>query len=117
MLPHANLKLESASEITIRIVSEITIRIVKDRILERPEGCAIPGITYYLCKKFPMQTALWKKVLAHDFDQPLTSFGFSTRVARENFWTRNFTSKAIIEYKKFMFLAATSDMMVSPSPI
>jgi hypothetical protein len=64
-----------------------------------------------------MQTALWKKVLAHDFDRPLTSFGFSTRVARENFWTRNFTSKAIIEYKKFMYLAATSDMMVSPSPI
>jgi uncharacterized protein (TIGR04222 family) len=64
-----------------------------------------------------MHSDLWRQVLAHDFDQPLTSFGFSTRLARENFWTRNFTARAIIEYKKFMYLAATSDMMVSPSPI
>src|SRR3954463_5783550 len=64
-----------------------------------------------------MPISHWNKVLAHDFDQPFTSFGFSTRVARENFWTRNFTGKAIIEYKKFMYLAATSEMMVSPSPI
>jgi hypothetical protein len=47
----------------------------------------------------------------------MSEYGFSTRLANENYWTRNFTKKAILEYKKFMYLAATSDKMVSPSEI
>ncbi len=46
-----------------------------------------------------------------------SEYGFSTRLANENFWTKDFTQKAILEYKKFMYLAATSDFMVSPSEI
>ena len=64
-----------------------------------------------------MPTELWIKVLNFDFDQPLSSYSFSLRLANENFWTRSFTQKAIVEYKKFMYLAATSEFMVSPSPI
>lgn len=64
-----------------------------------------------------MPSELWNKVLVYDLDQPVSSYCFSIRLADENFWTRNFTQKAILEYKKFMYLAATSEFMVSPSPI
>lgn len=63
------------------------------------------------------QKILWDKIEAFDFDHPASEYGFSTRLARENYWTKHFTQEAILEYKKFMFLAATSEFMVSPSPI
>lgn len=61
--------------------------------------------------------ALWNKIEAFDFDTPISEYGFSTRLAHENYWTKNFTEKAITEYKKFIYLAAISENMVSPSPI
>ena len=64
-----------------------------------------------------MNTELWNNILAFDFDAPPSEYGFSTRLAKENYWTKNFTREAILEYKKFMYLAATSDLMVSPSVI
>lgn len=64
-----------------------------------------------------MNDKLWEQVVCFDFDNPPTQYGFSTRLADENFWTRDFTEKAILEYKKFMYLAATADFMVSPSEI
>lgn len=64
-----------------------------------------------------MNQELWSKILAFDFDHPVSEYGFSNRLAKENNWTKLFTEAAILEYKKFMYLAATSDMMVSPSPI
>ncbi len=60
---------------------------------------------------------LWDKVKNFDFNQPLTDYGFVTRLADKNKWTKNFTEKAILEYKKFMYLAATANTMVSPSEI
>ena len=64
-----------------------------------------------------MNKTLWEKVLAFSFDQPNDQYGFSTRLALENHWTIHFTQSAIIEYKKFLFLAATNNEMVSPSEI
>jgi hypothetical protein len=64
-----------------------------------------------------MNEALWNKIAEYDLDSPVSEYGFSTRLASENYWTKNFTHKAIVEYKKFMYLAGTSDMMVSPSEI
>ena len=64
-----------------------------------------------------MNQALWDKILAFDFENSSTEYGFSTRLAHENYWTKQFTEQAILEYKKFMYLAATSDFMVSPSEI
>jgi len=66
---------------------------------------------------FKMNQELWNKILSFDFDHPPSEYGFSTRLANENFWTKNFTDQAVLEYKKFMYLAATSDCMVSPSEI
>lgn len=60
---------------------------------------------------------LWNKILQFDFDNSLAAYGFSTRLENENLWTKNFTEQAILEYKKFMYLAATSNLMVSPSEI
>lgn len=64
-----------------------------------------------------MDNTLWQKIDAFDFDNPMSEYGFSTRLATENFWTIDFTQKAIAEYKKFMYLAGTSEFMVSPSEI
>jgi len=64
-----------------------------------------------------MNAQLWKNILDFNIDQPLTEYGFSTRLETENSWTVNFAADAVLEYKKFMYLAATSDFMVSPSEI
>ncbi|QPH38300.1 glycine-rich domain-containing protein [Pedobacter endophyticus] len=62
-----------------------------------------------------MNQELWRNILAFEFENPTEDYGFSTRLAKENFWTKAFTEQAILEYKKFMYLAATSNLMVSPS--
>jgi hypothetical protein len=64
-----------------------------------------------------MNTPLWLTIQKYDLDLPVSEYGFSTRLAHENYWSRHFTQRAIMEYKKFMYLAATSDMMVSPSAV
>jgi len=64
-----------------------------------------------------VNTSLWKNVENFSLDEPTDVYGFSTRLANENKWTINFTKSALLEYKKFMYLAATSDKMVSPSEV
>lgn len=64
-----------------------------------------------------MDHVLWNKIREFDLDAPFSEYGFSTRLADENYWTKYFTVKAIVEYKKFMYLAVTSELMVSPSEI
>lgn len=64
-----------------------------------------------------LNLALWQNIVNYDFDQPFSEYGFSIRLANENFWTKKFTQQAILEYKKFMYLAAISNQMVSPSPV
>ena len=65
----------------------------------------------------PQQAVIWTNILQFDLDQPISEYGFSTRLAYENGWSFHFTKRAITEYKKFMFLAGTSSEMVSPSPV
>ncbi len=64
-----------------------------------------------------MNQELWQKIIVYNLDDPPTEYSFSIRLATENFWTSDFTERAILEYKKFMYLAATSDRMVSPSEV
>lgn len=64
-----------------------------------------------------MNKDLWKKIEEFDLDHPPSEYDFTLRLAHENYWTQNFTKQAVLEYKKFMYLAAVSDMMVSPSEI
>ena len=48
-------------------------------------------------------------------DKPGVEFPFSARLARDNGWTREFAFRAIEEYKRFCYLAATSGHPVTPS--
>lgn len=64
-----------------------------------------------------MQSVIWDNINKFDVNETSNGNGFALRLARENNWSYNFTKQAIDEYKKFMFLAATSDFMVSPSHI
>lgn len=64
-----------------------------------------------------MNQELWQRILDFDFDNAPGSYTFSVRLSKENRWTRNFTQQALLEYRKFMYLAATSATMVSPSEI
>ncbi|MDR7210323.1 hypothetical protein [Flavobacterium piscis] len=64
-----------------------------------------------------MDTTLWSEIQKFNLDNPNDQYGFSTRLAFENNWTLYFTKTAILEYKKFMYLAATYNEMVSPSEI
>lgn len=64
-----------------------------------------------------MDQQLWQNILDFNLDEPVSAYSFSTRLENENFWTVNFAGDAIIEYKKFMYLAAVSEYMVSPSAI
>ena len=38
-----------------------------------------------------MNTDLWNKILQFDFDNPPSEYSFSTRLANENYWTKDFT--------------------------
>ncbi|MFY1047352.1 glycine-rich domain-containing protein [Chryseobacterium sp. GP-SGM7] len=64
-----------------------------------------------------MNKDIWGKIEKFDFDLPRSEYDFTLRLADENYWNQNFTKQAILEYKKFMYLAAVSDKMVSPSEI
>lgn len=59
----------------------------------------------------------WQKILQFQLDSPSDIYGFTLRLANENSWTKHFTALAILEYKKFMYLAATGEGMVSPSEV
>ena len=59
----------------------------------------------------------WEEVKSFTLDDALEEYGFSTRFAYENHWTLHYTQQAILEYKKFMYLAAACNQMVSPSEI
>lgn len=64
-----------------------------------------------------MNEQLWQQILEFNLDNTDGEYNFSLRLANENYWSIGFTHQAIFEYKKFMYLAATSEQMVSPSPI
>ena len=64
-----------------------------------------------------MKDQLLDKILDFDINETSNGNGFALKLAREHNWPYNFTKEAIVEYKKFMYLAATCDFTVSPSRI
>ena len=64
-----------------------------------------------------MNNELWQKILEFDFDSSGGDYPFTLRLAAENAWTDYFTQQALLEYRKFMYLAATANAMVCPSEI
>ncbi|NEQ49790.1 MAG: hypothetical protein F6K11_06595 [Leptolyngbya sp. SIO3F4] len=61
------------------------------------------------------QSALYERIQSFSLDQPDIDLSFSQRLARENDWPLEYTRKAIEEYKKFAFLAVTTEHPVTPS--
>ncbi|MFM7315854.1 MAG: TIGR04222 domain-containing membrane protein [bacterium] len=58
---------------------------------------------------------LWKKLCGFSFDDPQSPFRFSDRLARENYWSKEFTQAVLEEYRRFLFLACVADHQVTPS--
>ncbi|MBF9141138.1 TIGR04222 domain-containing membrane protein [Hymenobacter properus] len=57
---------------------------------------------------------LWARLQALDLDGG-ASLSFSRRLARDNGWPVDFAHRVVLEYKKFLFLAATCGHPVTPS--
>jgi uncharacterized protein (TIGR04222 family) len=57
---------------------------------------------------------LWPSLLAFDLDGA-AQFSFSKRLARDNGWPPAFAQRVALEYKKFLYLAATCGHPVTPS--
>ncbi|MBS1506539.1 MAG: hypothetical protein JSS79_07835 [Bacteroidetes bacterium] len=58
---------------------------------------------------------LWKDILDFELDDSNAPLTFTDRLARENGWTHEFAVRAVIEYKKFIFLICLSDRPLTPS--
>jgi uncharacterized protein (TIGR04222 family) len=60
------------------------------------------------------ETALWQRLVALDLNGP-AALSFSRRLARDNGWPPSFAQRVVLEYKKFVYLAATCGHPVTPS--
>jgi uncharacterized protein (TIGR04222 family) len=61
------------------------------------------------------QHDLWKRILAHRFDDPAARLTFTGRLARENGWPIGYAVRVVDEYRRFVFLAMTAGHAVTPS--
>ena len=59
--------------------------------------------------------ALYDRIRSYAFDDGDEVLPFVKRLARENDWTLSYARRAIHEYRRFMFLAATAGPGVTPS--
>ena len=58
---------------------------------------------------------LWQAILAYSPGYVDASLGFARRLAEENGWTEEYAQRVVMEYKRFVFLAATREHPVTPS--
>ena len=58
---------------------------------------------------------LWLRIAAHSFEDPGDALTFTNRLARDHGWTLDYARKAILEYRRFCFLAMMSPEQVTPS--
>lgn len=61
------------------------------------------------------QSELYQRIQVFSLDVAGASLPFSQRLAKENNWSVEYTTRAIEEYKKFAFLAVVAGHPVSPS--
>ena len=58
---------------------------------------------------------LWARLNTFDLDVTGASLPFSQRLARDNGWSPAFARRVVLEYKRFVYLAATCGHPVTPS--
>ena len=63
----------------------------------------------------PAQQTLWEKILHFELNDPQAAFPFVQRLAMENGWKLSFAFRAILEYKRFMYLCCVSPTPMTPS--
>ncbi|MFC6267839.1 glycine-rich domain-containing protein [Frigoriflavimonas asaccharolytica] len=61
------------------------------------------------------QKILWNKIKNFELDEVDSSLSFTDRLARENGWSVEFSVRAVLEYKKFIFLLMIADHPLTPS--
>ncbi len=65
----------------------------------------------------PSNSDLWQRIQGFEIDNPSVEFPFSSRLARENGWSREKALEAIGEYKKFIYLICVSPSPLTPSEV
>ncbi len=58
---------------------------------------------------------LWQRLEAMNLDEADIRLPFSARLARENGWDEAYARRVVEEYKRFVYLAAVSDRILTPS--
>jgi uncharacterized protein (TIGR04222 family) len=58
---------------------------------------------------------LLQRIEEFSLDAPDAAYPFSARLAKENQWSAEFARRALVEYKRFVFLAMVAGHPVSPS--
>lgn len=66
-------------------------------------------------ERFMQNKSLWNKINDLELSPPTAGLSFESRLARENGWSTGQAIRVISEYKKFLYLAAVSDRMLTPS--
>ena len=61
------------------------------------------------------QRNLWQRINDFSFDDESAVKSFSSRLAIENGWSREFTERVLNEYRRFLFLTAVAGHVVCPS--
>ncbi|MCF6311177.1 MAG: hypothetical protein L3J39_01880 [Verrucomicrobiales bacterium] len=61
------------------------------------------------------QRVLYERIVNFVIDDEGSALSFADRLASENGWTAEFAQRAILEYKKFIFLAMEAGHAVTPS--
>lgn len=62
----------------------------------------------------PLQKELWDNIQTFPIDDPASAFPFSKKLQKENNWTSAFTTAAIEEYRRFIFLCCILPDGASP---
>ncbi|MBZ4188573.1 glycine-rich domain-containing protein [Niabella beijingensis] len=65
----------------------------------------------------PEKTLLWQRIRDFTLDNNEAALPFSRKLAREQHWSYSFTSGAIEEYRRFIFLCCIAPRGASPSTI
>ena len=61
------------------------------------------------------QQDLYQRLLDYQLNNPSDAISFVDRLMRDNDWSPDFASRAVAEYKKFVFLAVVAKHPVTPS--
>jgi hypothetical protein len=81
--------------------------------VRNPTGCRLRTSSWR--PRMNDRNELMRSVMAFDIDQGPASLTFAQRLARENLWTRDYATRVIHEYKRFVLLAMLAGQEVTPS--